>query len=135
MRVDRELDDGDVLDFGGRAQAVAVPGHTPGSVAVHLPDHGVLFTGDAVARTQDGRVIVGVFNIDRDAAVASLRRQADLDPVLACFGHGEPVTADAGLALRGRARPTARLSFPPGSVHTVRHGSRLFNNDRDLAWN
>jgi glyoxylase-like metal-dependent hydrolase (beta-lactamase superfamily II) len=100
VRVDRELDDGDVLEFGGRAQAVAVPGHTPGSVAVHLPDHGVLFTGDTVARGQDGQVILGVFNVDRDAAIASLRRQADLDPVLACFGHGEPVTADAGMALR-----------------------------------
>lgn len=100
VRVDRELDDGDALDLGGRAQAVAVPGHTPGSVAVHLPDHGVLFTGDTVARAQDGRVILGVFNVDRDAAIASLRRQADLDPALACFGHGEPVTADAGLALR-----------------------------------
>jgi glyoxylase-like metal-dependent hydrolase (beta-lactamase superfamily II) len=98
--VDRELDDGDALDFGGRAQAVAVPGHTPGSLAVHLPDHGVLFTGDTVARTKDGQVILGVFNVDRDSAVASLRRQADLDPRLACFGHGEPVTADAGAALR-----------------------------------
>jgi glyoxylase-like metal-dependent hydrolase (beta-lactamase superfamily II) len=100
VRVDRELDDGDALDFGGRAEAVAVPGHTPGSVAVHLPDHGVLFTGDTVARTQDGQVILGVFNIDRDAAIASLRRQADLDPGIACFGHGEPVTADASAALR-----------------------------------
>jgi hypothetical protein len=26
VRVDHELDDGDVLDFGGGAQAVAVPG-------------------------------------------------------------------------------------------------------------
>ncbi|MBL7491916.1 MBL fold metallo-hydrolase [Frankia sp. AgB1.9] len=100
VRVDRELDDGDALDFGSRAQAVAVPGHTPGSVAVHLPDHGVLFTGDTVARRQDGQVILGVFNVDRDAALASLRRQADLDPDVACFGHGEPVTADAGSALR-----------------------------------
>jgi glyoxylase-like metal-dependent hydrolase (beta-lactamase superfamily II) len=100
VRVDRELGDGDVLDFGGRAQAVAVPGHTPGSVAVHLPDHGVLFTGDTIARAQDGRVILGVFNVDRDAAIASLRRQTDLDPDIACFGHGEPVTADAGTALR-----------------------------------
>lgn len=100
VRVDRELEDGDVLDFGGRAQAVAVPGHTPGSVAVHLPDHGVLFTGDTVARRPDGQVILGVFNIERDAAIVSLRRQADLNPEIACFGHGEPVTADAGTAMR-----------------------------------
>jgi glyoxylase-like metal-dependent hydrolase (beta-lactamase superfamily II) len=100
VRVDHELDDGDVLEFGGRAQAVAVPGHTPGSVAVHLPDHGVLFTGDTVASRSDGQVILGVFNVDRDAAIASLRRQVDLDPEIACFGHGEPVTAEAGRAMR-----------------------------------
>ncbi|MCL9760023.1 MBL fold metallo-hydrolase [Frankia sp. AiPa1] len=100
VRVDRELDDGDVLDVGGRAQAIAVPGHTPGSVALYLPDHGVLFTGDTVARSADDQVILGVFNIDRDAAITSLRRQAALNPTMACFGHGDPVTADAGAALQ-----------------------------------
>lgn len=101
VRVDRELDDGDTLDLGGQyAQAVAVPGHTPGSVALHLPDHGVLFTGDTVARAPDGQVILGAFNIDHATALDSLRRQADLNPEIACFGHGDPVTADAGTALR-----------------------------------
>jgi glyoxylase-like metal-dependent hydrolase (beta-lactamase superfamily II) len=33
VEVDHELDDADVLDLGGvRAVALAVPGHTPGSV-------------------------------------------------------------------------------------------------------
>jgi glyoxylase-like metal-dependent hydrolase (beta-lactamase superfamily II) len=108
VRVDRELDDGDVLDFGRGGQAVAVPGHTPGSVAVHLPAAGVLFTGDSAARGPTGRVILGVFNIDRDAAVDSLRRQAELDPAVACFGHGDPVTAGAGAALREALREALR---------------------------
>jgi glyoxylase-like metal-dependent hydrolase (beta-lactamase superfamily II) len=61
-RIDRELTDGDELGFGDDAVALAVPGHTPGSIAIYLPRHGVLFTGDAVARRPDGTVIGGIFN-------------------------------------------------------------------------
>lgn len=103
VRVDRLVDDGDVLPFGGGARAVAAPGHTPGSVAFHLPDRGVLLTGDTVARTEDGRVILGVFNADPSQAAASFRRLAELEPRLVCFGHGEPLTEDAAAGLREAA--------------------------------
>ncbi|WP_431038905.1 MBL fold metallo-hydrolase [Streptomyces sp. P6-2-1] len=96
-RVDRLVEDGDPLPFGGGARIVHTPGHTPGSVAVHLPLHGVLFTGDTVAVTD--RVRLGVFSIDREAARASLRRLAVLGPSVLCPGHGETVTEDAAAAL------------------------------------
>jgi glyoxylase-like metal-dependent hydrolase (beta-lactamase superfamily II) len=95
-RIDREVEDGDELGFGDGAVAVAVPGHTPGSVAVYLPQHRVLFTGDAAVRGPEGRVSCGVFNVDRAAAAASFRRLASLDAAVACFGHGEPLTDAAG---------------------------------------
>jgi len=119
-RIDRELADGDELDFGDGAVAVAAPGHTPGSVAFYLPRHRVLFTGDAVARGEDGRVIGGVFNVDRAQAASSLRRLAELDTEVACFGHGEPLTADATAALRAAAArpPSAR----PGPARAVGSG-------------
>jgi glyoxylase-like metal-dependent hydrolase (beta-lactamase superfamily II) len=91
-RVDRELADGEVLDFGGGAVVVHTPGHTPGSLAVHLPRHGVLFTGDTVASVPD--VMFGVFHVDRAAALASMRRLAALRPSVLCCGHGDPVTTD-----------------------------------------
>ncbi|MGX1122230.1 glyoxylase-like metal-dependent hydrolase (beta-lactamase superfamily II) [Streptomyces ambofaciens] len=100
-----EVVDGDVLDFGGGARVVHAPGHTDGSIALHLPAHGVLFTGDAVAASPvDGGVLLGVFNLDRDRAVASFGRLAALDTEVACFGHGDPVTARAGKVLRASAR-------------------------------
>ncbi len=102
--IDREIEDGDELGFGDGAVAVAAPGHTPGSVAVYLPRHRVLFTGDAVARRPDGTVICGVFNINRAQAAASLRRLAGLDATVACFGHGEPLTHDAAAGLQAAAR-------------------------------
>ncbi|MHC3467918.1 MBL fold metallo-hydrolase [Streptomyces sp. 7R007] len=99
-----ELSDADVLDFGGGARVVHVPGHTHGSVAVHLPCHGVLFTGDTVAASPvDGRVMPGVFNLDRPRLLDSLRRLAALDADLACFGHGDPVIGRAAETLRHAA--------------------------------
>jgi glyoxylase-like metal-dependent hydrolase (beta-lactamase superfamily II) len=93
-----ELHDGDVLGFGGGAEILAVPGHTAGSLAIHLPRHGVLFTGDTVADV--GTVMLGVFNQDRAQTVASFKRLAALDVETACFGHGEPITSRAGAQIR-----------------------------------
>jgi glyoxylase-like metal-dependent hydrolase (beta-lactamase superfamily II) len=83
---------------------VHVPGHTDGSIALHLPAHGVLLTGDAVAASPvDGQVMLGVFNLDREQAVTSFRRLAELDADVACFGHGDPVIGQASAALRESA--------------------------------
>ncbi|MEU6892704.1 MBL fold metallo-hydrolase [Streptomyces sp. NPDC046557] len=103
-RVDQEVEDGERLPFGDGAVIVHAPGHTPGSVAVHLPEHGVLFTGDCVAGV--GGVMLGVFNVDRARAVASFRRLADLAPSVACFGHGDPLTSAAADTLRAAAMAT-----------------------------
>ena len=99
-RIDRKLSDGDELSFGDGAVAVAVPGHTPGSIAIHLPSHRVLFTGDASARGPDGTVICGVFNVNRAQAATSLRRLATLDTTVACSGE---LAQQRRLARLGRA--------------------------------
>ncbi|MEU6139426.1 MBL fold metallo-hydrolase [Streptomyces sp. NPDC047081] len=99
-----DLSDGDTLDFGGGAQVIHVPGHTDGSIALHLPAHGVLFTGDTVAASPvDGKVLLGVFNLDRPQAIASFHRLAELDTDVACFGHGDPVIGKASAAIRSSA--------------------------------
>lgn len=99
-----EVSDGDALDFGGRARVVHVPGHTDGSIALHLPEYGVLFTGDTIAASPvDGSVKPGVFNLDRSQVLAASHRLAALDADVACFGHGAPVIGRAGAALRETA--------------------------------
>ncbi|MEV0236563.1 MBL fold metallo-hydrolase [Nonomuraea sp. NPDC050786] len=103
-RVDVELEDGDTIDFGGGAQVIHTPGHTDGSIALHLPRAGVLFTGDTVAHV-NGQVMPGVFNLDTAQMLRSFRRLAGLDVSLACVGHGEPVT-DAHTALAAVAAGT-----------------------------
>jgi glyoxylase-like metal-dependent hydrolase (beta-lactamase superfamily II) len=98
--VDVELRDGDELDFAGGARILAVPVHTGGSVAVHLPARRVLFTGDTVAAAPTGEVMLGVFNQDETRMLEGFRRLADLDVDTVCFGHGDPVVTGAGQALR-----------------------------------
>ncbi|KOV57221.1 MBL fold metallo-hydrolase [Streptomyces sp. MMG1121] len=98
------VSDGDVLGFGGGARVLHVPGHTDGSIALFLPAEGVLFTGDTVAASPvDGTVIPGVFNLDRAQLLTSLRRLAELDADVACFGHGDPVLKGAAATLREAA--------------------------------
>ncbi|MFJ6613847.1 MBL fold metallo-hydrolase [Streptomyces sp. NPDC091289] len=100
-QVDREVTGDEVLPFGDGARVVHAPGHTPGSIALHLPRHGVLFTGDAVASVE--RVMLGVFNVDRAGAAATFRRLAALAPRTVCCGHGDPLTEDAAAEMRAAA--------------------------------
>ena len=44
-------------------------------------------------------MIVGPFNVARQDAIASFRRLAEMDVDIACFGHGDPIVADARQAL------------------------------------
>lgn len=111
-RVDREPADGDEIGFGPGARVAHSPGHTPGSISIHLPRHGVLFTGDCVAGV--GRVMLGVLNIDRARAVASFRRPAVLEPATVCFGHGDPLTVDTAAVLRASADRDSGLQVEHG---------------------
>jgi glyoxylase-like metal-dependent hydrolase (beta-lactamase superfamily II) len=97
---------------------VAVPGHTAGSIAFYLPGPRVLFTGDVMARdprTRDPRapVVPGVFNVDPAGVAASFARLAALDAEIACFGHGEPVTAGAAGRMRAAAAGLPGRPRPP----------------------
>ena len=95
VQITKSLNDGDILNFGGGAKIISVPGHTPGSIAIHLVKQNVVITGDAVARMPDGQVVLGVFNIDPAQAVASFQKLIGLNPQIVCFGHGEPLIENA----------------------------------------
>jgi glyoxylase-like metal-dependent hydrolase (beta-lactamase superfamily II) len=103
VKVARTVRDGDQL-VGG-AIVVHVPGHTPGSIAIIVPALRVLFTGDTIASV-DAAPILGPFNVDRELAKDSVRKQAGLDFEVACFGHGAPIIGGAGARI---AELAARL--------------------------
>lgn len=86
------LADGQVLDVPGRPRVIHVPGHTPGSIAVHVPQVDALFLGDAMTTRN---VLTGAegpevapFTLDRAAAVASLARVEAIDATWVLPGHG-----------------------------------------------
>ena len=60
------------------------PGHTPGQIAVHVPEERVVFTGDTVF----SEVQTWVMASDVDQWVAALNRIAELDVDFVVPGHG-----------------------------------------------
>ncbi len=96
--------DGATLDLPGSPRVVAVPGHTPGSAALHLRGHDALFVGDALAThvvtTGERGPRIAPFCADRAAAVASLARLEPIEASLVLPGHGDAFTGGAGEAVR-----------------------------------
>jgi glyoxylase-like metal-dependent hydrolase (beta-lactamase superfamily II) len=86
------FDDGAVLDLPGSPAVIHVPGHTPGSAALHFGGHAALFVGDALATyaVTTGRTgpQVAPFTADPEQAIDSLRRIEHLDVPLVLPGHG-----------------------------------------------
>ena len=105
MAVDAAVQDGDTLDLWEGARVIHVPGHTPGSIALHLPAERVLICGDAINRRGDRLgAPANPFTIDMKQAIASVRRMAELEFDVLCPGHGEPIAGGAGGQLRAMVR-------------------------------
>ena len=86
------IDDGATLDLPGSPRIVHVPGHTPGSVAVHVPAVQALFLGDAMTTrsvlTGERGPRIAPFTLDPDRALASLARLDTIDARWVLPGHG-----------------------------------------------
>lgn len=96
--------DGEVLDAPGSPRIIPVPGHTPGSVAVHVPTVDAVFVGDAMT-TRD--VLTGApgpkrapFTLEPEQAVASLQHLAGIDATWVLPGHGPAWDGGASEAVR-----------------------------------
>jgi len=90
------FDTGDELDVPGRPRVVATPGHTAGHVSFHLPDRGVVISGDELV-TRDPITGVAGPRIPHDAVNSQPARSrnslAELEALEADTllpGHGDP---------------------------------------------
>jgi hypothetical protein len=101
---DRLVAGGDRLGWQHDAVITGAPGHTPGHVAAWLEEHRVLVAGDALA-SHDGRSMLGAFNADPTAAVATARRLATLAAEVASSG-----TASRCAATRPPGSPSSSVA-------------------------
>lgn len=102
--------DGATLDLPGAPRVILVPGHTPGSAALHLAGHDAVFVGDALATytvtTGELGPRIAPFSADYELARSSLARLEGLGAGLVLPGHGDAFTAGIDEAVRlARAAP------------------------------
>jgi glyoxylase-like metal-dependent hydrolase (beta-lactamase superfamily II) len=98
------LEDGATLDLPGSPRVVGMPGHTPGSVAFHVPSVDAVFVGDAMTTrsvlTGDTGPRPAPFTLDPAGARASFERLGELDARWVLSGHGPAWAGGAAEAVR-----------------------------------
>ena len=99
-----EVHDGDVLDLPGAPHVIGMPGHSPGSIAIHVPAVDAVFVGDALTTRH---VLTGErgpqpapFTDDPHEAIASLQRLVGLGTTWVLPGHGTPWNGGIDEAVR-----------------------------------
>jgi glyoxylase-like metal-dependent hydrolase (beta-lactamase superfamily II) len=108
------LTDSSTIDLGPFSlQVVHTPGHTPGHIALHNPNTGILFSGDHILQ----ETTPNVQNLT--SFIESLNRVLQLDPRTALPGHEglihEPRRRILELLEHHRARERAFLGLVRGS--------------------
>jgi glyoxylase-like metal-dependent hydrolase (beta-lactamase superfamily II) len=98
-RIDTLVDEGDELPDACGARVLHMPGHTPGSICLLLPDEGVVIVGDVLVHRFGLRLPTRFFTVDMQQEIESISRLAGLDFDVVCFGHGRPMRRNARAAV------------------------------------
>ncbi|CAB9506420.1 Metallo-beta-lactamase domain-containing protein 2 [Seminavis robusta] len=96
--IDRELVEGDTIELGDGAvlTIMALPGHTPGSIALYDGPSQTIFTGDTLYA---GYLIDNAVDSNVDDYATSMDRLAALSVKQAYPGHGEALSGEQYLAV------------------------------------
>ena len=99
--VDMRLEDGDIIPFDTEVKVVHLPGHTAGSIALHLPAKRVIIVGDALQYKFSRKLSPPSHKVTQDSveALHSLEKLLDLDFDIICFSHFPPMRKNARAAL------------------------------------
>jgi glyoxylase-like metal-dependent hydrolase (beta-lactamase superfamily II) len=99
-----DVNEGDVLDLPGAPRIIGLPGHSPGSIAIHVPVADAIFVGDGLTTRH---VLTGQrgpqpapFTDNPEQALASLSRLEGLQATWVLPGHGPPFAGGPEKAVR-----------------------------------
>lgn len=139
-RADVTFTDGDRI---GSLQAVAAPGHTPGTFALLDTRSGALIAGDAF-QTRAGIAVSGTVRPlfpfpalatwHKETALASARKLASLNPSLLAVGHGpvlEQPAAAIAKAIAAAERALGKVSSATATVGAFRKEDEHVAKNRD----
>lgn len=90
--VDIELEDGEMLKPLSGLKVIHTPGHTPGSISLFSPQYKLLIVGDALNKRH--WLPPRSASTDSAQALESIRKMAQLNFDILCFGHGRPLAGD-----------------------------------------
>lgn len=90
--IDMQLAGGEVLPPLGGLEVIHTPGHTPGSISLFSQRNKLLIVGDALRKRRKTLDLPPkMVSSDLTQAVESIKRIAQLDFSILCFGHGLPL--------------------------------------------
>jgi glyoxylase-like metal-dependent hydrolase (beta-lactamase superfamily II) len=90
---DIQLAGGEVLQPLGGLEVVHTPGHTPGSISLFSQRNKLLIVGDALRKRRKTLYLPPkMVSSDLSQAIESVKRMAQLDFNILCFGHGLPLS-------------------------------------------
>ena len=91
--VDLRVEDGDLLPFRAEVQVVHLPGHTPGSIGLYLPQKRVVIVGDALQYKLGRKLYPPAPGVTQQPveALRSLEKLLDLNFDTICFSHFPPM--------------------------------------------
>ncbi len=99
--VDIQLEGGEILSPLSGLKVIHTPGHTPGSISLFSPQKKLLIVGDALSnRYNNIRLPPKLVSTDLPQAIDSVKRIAQLDFDILCFGHGRPLTNEASARIQ-----------------------------------
>ena len=93
---------GDGADVGP-LRVLHVPGHSPGHLAFHWEERGLLIAGDAIATWPRFEAGWPAFTLNPEQHAESIRRMAELEAEIVGVGHGDPITSRAADRVRSLA--------------------------------
>lgn len=94
--IDVELTDGMTINLCGlEAHILSVPGHSPGSIVIYLPEAKAAFTGDVLFQGSIGRTDLVAGNHSQLINGIKTKLMALPDDTVVYPGHGSPTTIGA----------------------------------------